>query len=68
MADIKNLAKELAKLTSDEVEQLNTELVNLNVGTSITVTGNPKDKLPPIGGGFPGDLPPIKPKPSKSDE
>lgn len=67
MADIKNLAKELAKLTSDEVAQLNTELGNLNVGTSVTITGNP-DKLPPIGGGFPGDLPPIKPKPSKSGE
>ena len=52
MANVKNLAEELAGLTAEEMVLLNNELFDLNA--SVSVSGEPPKKLPPIGGGFPG--------------
>lgn len=60
MANIKDLAVELASLTSEEIAALNTELGNLGATTSVSLPDDPP-KLPPIGSGFPGDPIPIPP-------
>ena len=56
MANVKNLAEELVNLTAEEMVLLNNELFDLNA--SVSVTGEPPKKLPPIGGGFPGVINP----------
>lgn len=57
MADIKILAESLAKLTSEEIGSLAVELQNLGARTTVSIIDPPK--VPPIGGGFPGEIPPI---------
>ena len=67
MANVKNLAEELANLTSEEIAALNTELGNLGAVTSVSLPDDPP-KLPPIGSGFPGDPIPIPPGGNGDDD
>ncbi len=65
MSNIKNLAAEIAKLTSEEIGALAAELNNL--GASACVTAIDPPRVPPIGGGFPGDWPPTVPTPGTNN-